>query len=1118
MLHIHFSNRLEPLRDLLVQRLGASGAGVFEAEQVIVPSAALRRTLSLAIADAQGLCANVHFAFLAQWLWQQIARLVPGVAEASPFAATQLAWRVYGALGDADFVARHERLSAYLRDADAVMRHELAWRVATLLEQYVTYRPDWLRSWRQGRSAGLGEGDRRDEAWQADLWQRIDAELGMHARQPAQDFVDSLRRGGSELARRAGLPARAHVFALPGMPVLHMQLLQQLGAWVELHLYVLNPCREYWFELIDRRRLGHLAARGMAQGHEEGNRLLASWGRQTQVMVESLVELCGEGAEDDARFEPAPGDSLLARVQNAILELHEIGPGSISLADHDRSVELHVCHSLTRELEVLQDHLLSLFATRPGLQPGDIVVLTPDLDAAAPLIDALFGTAPRERYMPYAISGRSRSGANLPARALLSLLGLAASRCTASELFALLQQPAVARRFGLDDAALAQVHEWLREAGFHWALDARQLARLGLPGQPRHTLADALQRLFLGYALPAQASEAFQGLLGAGDAEGSRAAALGAFWRFAHRLQRAHDEMQLPKLPDAWARALFELLDDFVQVADDELDDLRELQGDIRQLTEDMRGGGVAQPLPLEVVCAALQQQLDDAAGGGAAGGSLNFASMSSLRGLPFKVVCAIGMNDGAFPGVQRPLEFDLMALHPRRGDRQRRHEDRGLMLDLLLAARDGLYLSHTGRSVRDNSPLPPSVLVAELLDILVPAIAAEPSSPASLAAARRRLVVEHPLQAFSALAFAIDGDLRLRSHNHELAEALRHSLGAPGMARRGTASAIDAIDATDAADGEDDESNERHATDVQLPFFGAPLDAPEAAWRQVSLAQLVEFFRNPCRYLLRRRLGIELPREADELQDDEPFVPDGRALAALARRLLPPLRQGIDAAAAWRLARAGTEMPGGRFGEQQLQHELEALQSFAQRLREATAEACLPPHALRVDFELHDEAWSLHADFAELRPSGLLGWRYGDSRAGDYLEAWLQHLALCADAPAGATPRTRWLSADGEFGFAPCPDAVIHLRNLLGLYRQGLREPLHFYPRSAWQQVLHGRSQALGAWLSTPERAFGEAVDPAYRLALRGIDEPLDAAFETLASAVFSPLREHLQDSRLKP
>ena len=932
MLHIHFSNRLEPLRELLVQRLGASGAGVFEAEPVIVPSAALRRALSLAIADAQGLCANVNFAFLAQWLWQQIARLVPGVGEASPFAATPLAWRVYGAFGDAGFVARHERLAAYLREADEVMRYELACRVAELLEQYVTYRPEWLRSWREGRSAEMGEGERRDELWQAALWQRIDAELDMHARHPAQAFVDNLRRGGAEVARHAGLPARAHVFALPGMPVLHLQLLQQLGAWVELHLYVLNPCREYWFELIDRRRLGHLAARGLAQGHEEGNRLLASWGRQTQLTVESVIELCGEGAEDDAHFEPAAGDSLLAQVQNAILELHEIGPGSIKLADHDRSVEVHVCHSLTRELEVLQDHLLGLFATQPGLQPGDIVVVTPDLDAAAPLIDALFGTAPRERWMPYAISGRARSGANLPARTLLALLGLAASRCTASELFALLQQPAVARRFGLDDTALAQVHEWLREAGFHWALDAKHLSRLGLPQQPRHTLADALQRLFLGYALPAQASEPFQGLLGAGDAEGSRAAALGGLWRFAHRLQRAHDELQRAKLPDAWARTLFELLDDFVQVADDELDDLRELQGAIRQLAEHMRGGGIALPLPLEVVRAALQQQLDDAAGGGVAGGSVNFASMSSLRNLPFKVVCAIGMNDGAFPSAQRPLEFDLMALHPRRGDRQRRHEERGLMLDLLLAARDSLYLSHTGRSVRDNSPLPPSVLVAELLDILVPAIAADPRAPDSLAAGRQRLVVEHPLQPFSALAFAIDGDPRLRSHNRELAEALRHSLGAPDTA---APEPTDVADGDTDADGDaDDESDERHAADAQRPFFRAPLAAPEAAWRQVSLMQLVEFFRNPCRYLLRRRLGIELPYAADELQDDEPFVPDGRARAALARRLLPPLRQGIDEATAWRLARAGTEMPAGCFGEAQLQWELEALQGFAQRLR----------------------------------------------------------------------------------------------------------------------------------------------------------------------------------------
>ena len=192
----------------------------------------------------------------------------------------------------------------------------------------------------------------------------------MHARHPAQDFVDSLQHGGSELARRTGLPAAVHVFALPSMPLLHMQLLQQLGAWVEVHLYVLNPCREYWFDLIDRRRLGHLAARGRAQGLERRQPAARRLGPQTQVHVESLVELCGEGAEDDAVFEPAPGrQPACAAAERHARVACQIEPGSMALAEHDRSVELHVCHSLTRELEVLQDHLLGLFATRPGLQP-----------------------------------------------------------------------------------------------------------------------------------------------------------------------------------------------------------------------------------------------------------------------------------------------------------------------------------------------------------------------------------------------------------------------------------------------------------------------------------------------------------------------------------------------------------------------------------------------------------------------------------------------------------------------------------------------------------------------------------------------------------------------------
>ena len=54
----------------------------------------------------------------------------------------------------------------------------------------------------------------------------------------------------------------------------------------------------------------------------------------------------------------APGSSLLAAVQNSMLALHDLAPASLPLQPADRSIELHVCHGLTRELEVLHDQLL----------------------------------------------------------------------------------------------------------------------------------------------------------------------------------------------------------------------------------------------------------------------------------------------------------------------------------------------------------------------------------------------------------------------------------------------------------------------------------------------------------------------------------------------------------------------------------------------------------------------------------------------------------------------------------------------------------------------------------------------------------------------------------------
>jgi exodeoxyribonuclease V gamma subunit len=1114
MLSLHFANRFETLADQLVRRLGEQvpGRSPFEADEVIVPSAAITRRLIIELARRQGVCANVEFSYLAGWLWKQTAHLLPKLPESAQFDADVFAWRILGAFEDAAWSGAQPRLSAWLAHADAVMRHELARRVAGLFEQYLVYRPEWLEAWFRGetiRLPGADEGAALDQQWQAALWRRLADETASDGRHPTLALLDLLDAQGISLAGMDKLPASAHVFCPPTMPPVHLELLQRLGRHAELHLYMLNPSQEFWFDVVDARRLAYLAARGELAYHEEGNRLLAAWGQQTKSALSLLVDTAGDGMVEDAVFVPANPDSVLGALQDAVLEMSELAPGSLAALAGDRSVEVHVCHSLTRELEVLHYRLLGLMAGPNPPQPGDILVVTPDLDAAAPLIDAVFGTAPHERRVPYAISGRARAQVNAPARALLDTLALVASRFAVNNVFGLLQQPVVARRFGLAEDDLDQIRDWLVAAGIHWALDAEHRGGFDVPAQARHSFADGLDRLFLGYALPTHLQAPFQGRLPAGDAEGSGALTLGAFWRFVDALKSLRGRVAAPRAPADWPAILADALRDFVAPADAELEDLREVDEEIGKLADQWRRSELATPLAFDVVRAALEQRFDDPARGGVPTGMVTFAAMSSLRNVPFRVVCAIGLDDGAFPTSARPAEFDLMSLAPRAGDRQRRFDERNVFLDLLLAARERVHLSYAGHSVRDNSVRPASVLVAELLEALVPALAHAPASAASRADARRSLVGEHPLQPFAPQAFDVAApDQRLRSFQADYAQALRQSLAAP------PAPAVATPQHDDDWETEDDAAAPASAA----PFIAKPLPPVDADWREVSLARLSKFFRNPCRFLLAERLGIALRRDDEELQDDEPFVPDNSGRAPLTRLLLPALLEGLPPEAARTLALAGTAVPAGGFGMRFLERELNGLRGFAEQVREHTLQPALPPHAAELAFEIDGETWRLRGEFADLRPRGLLRHRYAKQSALDYLDAWLPHLLLCASAPAGVLPVTTGIARDGRFFLTECDDPRTQLQTLVRLYAQGLREPLAFFPRAAWAWFEGERNigKAIAAFRPGGFNEYAEGNDAGYRLALRGRADPFSAPavddFVANAEAVFAPLRDCLE------
>ena len=96
-----------------------------------------------------------------------------------------------------------------------------------------------------------------------------------------------------------------------------------------------------------------------------------------------------------------------------------------------------------------------------------------------------------------------------------------------------------------------------------------------------------------------------------------------------------------------------------------------------------------------------------------------------------------------ASPGTSSATETISRRRTQRVGDRDVRSEDRQLLLDALLAAREHLVITYTGRDERSNLPRPPAVPVGELLDVVDRTVQID-DGPASQA-----VIVEHPLQPF---------------------------------------------------------------------------------------------------------------------------------------------------------------------------------------------------------------------------------------------------------------------------------------------------------------------------------------------------------------------------------
>lgn len=987
-LYVKVSNSLESLSLHLAETLKASGTGVFEPYLVVTQTEGMNNWLKQQLAAHIGIAANCRFMKPNDLVYQLYYLL--GGAYTETLSAQNLTWLLYNLLGEKEFNKKFPSVAAYYQEAGAdkdLRRMALAEKAADLFDQYQVYRPEMIREWNKATPAATG----KDE-WQQYLWIKVKqisgntlpdkTEMGQYILEALQhkEHLDALQYRMRSV----------HLFGLSIITAYHVQILFRLSAFTDVHFHIINPAPGvYWFDDRTEKQLARWRQKGRAAIIDEqaGNPLLTGWGRVVQDTFGLFFNYDAfmDAYDDSDVVEPVP-DSLLHKIQHDIFNAATTDRNHLTPVDiQDGTVTFNSCYTVAREVEVLYNYLVHLVDKKQEkLSSRDIVVMVSNIDQYAPYIKAVFNNAPYR--FRYTIADESYADSDNLFNALHSVLKMTGDSFKAEEVLQLLDASCIRKRFGITDLPL--IRKVVDYANIRYGIAGRQEDETFIVSW-RY----GLKRIMYGICMSGEEEygEGVESFYPLDMLEGSTTWEIIRFCHFVEVLIDAVEERRRDRTIAGWVSYVESVLHQLVyepeEDADEDYNTIMQRLADYNVLNVYM-----SDTVSFEVFGHSFLQTLTSTTRSGLfVNGGITFCSLIPMRSIPFKVVALLGLGYDKFPRREQAPGFNLMEQHRQRGDRNVKENDKHLFLETILSAREYLYISYVGQSARDNTTIPPSALVDELIDYIETG-AEEPQS------VRQRLVTRQPLQGFSPRYS--QGDEQLYSY-----------LGVTSAAKRGVIKS--------------DKDKE--------PFV----------FEEISLDDLVSFFKNPFKTYYNKVLGIYYREDQVLLSDTEIFRLDTLQQWNLKNQLLPMDAEELDTLKK-RLVKTGT-LPLKNMADVTVLEVEDKVQAVRQLYKACTGEAV----AQVVTIEITVAGSLLKGMLRNVFDGRLVHISWSRNERKYLLEAYLRYLAGVASGSVSAVCFISGARENASYEGVPLTqqEAMDRLTGLVQIYKAGFERMTPFYP-----------------------------------------------------------------------
>ncbi|QEO57352.1 exodeoxyribonuclease V subunit gamma [Francisella marina] len=900
-LYTYPSNKLEYLVQVLSKLLDVEKKDLFTPTQLIVGSRGMQHWLSMQLAQYRNIAMNLKYDMINGYILDICYELTAKQEYKKAYTKDILAWRIFRGLDSIN----NPKLQEYYQNSD-LKKYQLSVKIAETFSKYISYRSEWLQKWEQGEYINPAKSE-NDEDWQMLLWQKLVEDV---AETPYKVQAEALQKLNRQNLEKLNIPSDIYIFGVNTISPKNLGFVFELAKYIEVNILYINPCSEYWYDLhkskisawldSDDYELQPLLANLGQQGKEFFNQLLENQEKQELEVFEKFDK-------NSLDFEKLADNNQtqLVSLQRNLLELDCQNHAK----QKDLSISINSCHSPLREVQILHDKLLDMIKADPSIKPRDILVMCPNIEDYSPYIDSVFSRFSTDKKLPCSIADRTLLDSEPLAASFIELLQLPESNFEVNKILDYLSVPAIQQKFKISDEQLETIRYWLKESCIHHSNNGQTFS-----------WSWGLKRLMFGFSYSDSNHIIDDKLMTIPVIEGSEIAELGGLYELLELLERYSQELLKPRSLEAWQDYLLEMFDDVFDVTNDEQYIAKKIKDIIVKTVTTAKDVLLVEEIDLYTIRYCLISQLSEPIiNNHFLNGKVTFCSMTPMRNVPFRVIAMLGLNNGKFPRQESAISFDFMARLGRvKGDRTKRDDDRYLFLEAITSARDYLYLSYIGRSVKTNVEQQPSLILKELTSYLGLNYGWGKAD-----------IKEYPLHPFSSKCYADE----YRSYDEAWLKLLQSELKVFYDYTKTTPSCLRNPPLHEAK-GNCISSHTRESGYLDSLCVASKLP------QQLSISKLVKIFDDPIKAYTNYGLELYLEDDFAELEDSEPFDINSLDKHKFKQDLLNTLENEKDKELTIKTAKLSGKLPESVLTENEINKEVESIQKLLDKANLANYES----------------------------------------------------------------------------------------------------------------------------------------------------------------------------------